>query len=83
MSQKREPTNPILADKLYTVDVVCPVCGAHADILLTIAGQLTKGKSEAKLGVKCGQKKVDHKCSTDRMMVVSESGEIVTLDLES
>ena len=30
-----------------------------------------------------GQKKVDHKCSTDRMMVVSESGEIVTLDLES
>jgi len=58
----KEPTNPIPADKLYTVDVVCPVCGAHADILLTIQGQLTKQKSEAKLGVKCGQKKVDHRC---------------------
>ncbi len=73
----------IPADALYSVEVTCPHCGARDDVLLRIDSQVTAIKGDAKLGAKCTQKKLDHKCGQTSLTIVSETGEIMTLGMDS
>lgn len=71
----------IKADDLFAVEVTCPHCSAREDILLRIDSQVTAIKGDAKLGAKCTQKKLDHKCGQQTLTIVAETGEIMQLGL--
>lgn len=73
----------IKADTSYWVDVVCPQCGETDTVPLHLAARIEKTRDEAKLGVKAGSKKVDHRCGQTTLTVVAETGEIVQLGLDA
>jgi predicted RNA-binding Zn-ribbon protein involved in translation (DUF1610 family) len=72
----------IRGDASYYVAVECPNCGELATIPLRLDVRLERTRDESKLGLKAGQKKVDHRCGQTSLTIVSETGEIVQLGID-
>ena len=69
------------ADEAYYVNARCPQCGADELVPVTILAILKRTRDDAVLGVKVAQRAQEHKCGQTALTVISETGEIVQLDL--